>query len=67
MPIQNEQDEVEAVPLAVQNMHVFLLTYSDLATNWKHFKRVGEPRDSYRIKAEKYTTQMCYIPHLCRI
>lgn len=43
MPIQNEQDEVEAVPLAVQNMHVFLLTYSDLATNWKHFKRVGEP------------------------
>lgn len=43
MPIQNEQHEVEAVPVAVQNMHVFLLIYSDLATNWKHFKRVGEP------------------------
>lgn len=43
MPIQNEQDEVEAVPVAVQNMHVFLLIYSDLATHWKHFKRVGEP------------------------
>ncbi|XP_061195310.1 uncharacterized protein K02A2.6-like [Saccostrea echinata] len=49
MPEENEQ--VEAAPAAVQNLHVFLMNIpfpkpldlkGDLATNWKHFKRVWE-------------------------
>lgn len=48
MSEQNEQN-VEAVPVAVHNLHVFPMNIlfpkpldlkDDLATNWKHFKRV---------------------------
>lgn len=51
MSEQNEQEQVDAVPVALQNLHVFPMNTpllkpldlkGDLATNWKHFKRVGE-------------------------